>query len=90
MFEELDGFDRRIRRDDHDLWLRVLKRYRILSVDRDLVCRYVDRGTLRRSHRVIDVVGYLPVSYTHLDVYKRQAWTSRALPMCPARSRTIR
>ena len=47
VFEELDGFDRRIRRDDHDLWLRVLKRYRILSVDRDLVCRYVERSTLR-------------------------------------------
>ena len=79
VFEELDGFDRRIRRDDHDLWLRVLKRYRILSVDRDLVCRYVDRGTLRRSHRVIDVVGYLQLYSKHKELYDKNPQAKLAL-----------
>ena len=79
VFEELDGFDRRIRRDDHDLWLRVLKRYRILSVDRDLVCRYVERSTLRRSHRVIDVVGYLQLYSKHKELYDKNPQAKLAL-----------
>lgn len=71
-FEDMLGFDTHIhRQDDYDMWIRLSRKYRIASVDQNLVCSYVDRDVLRKTHKLIDVVGYLQLYSKHYDMYKR-------------------
>ncbi len=72
VFDELLGFDTHIRRqDDYDMWIRVAGKARIAAVDQNLVCSYVERDVLRRSHRLIDVVGYLQLYSKHQEMYRK-------------------
>lgn len=71
VFESLLGFDTRIRRqDDYDMWLRLSAKNRIAAVDQALVCSYMDRDVLKKSRKLIDVVGYLQLYSKHDSFYK--------------------
>ena len=71
-FEDMLGFDTRIhKQDDYDIWIRLAQKYKIASIDRNLVCSYVDRTVLRKSRRLIDVVGYLQLYSKHYDLYRK-------------------
>ena len=45
------------------------------------------RGARKGEPRAVFCRGYGPVSYTHLDVYKRQRWSSK--PTMPVSTHTI-
>lgn len=71
-FEDMLGFDPHIhRQDDYDMWIRLAEKYRIASIDQNLVCSYVEKSVLRKSHRLIDVVGYLQLYSKHHDMYRK-------------------
>lgn len=71
-FEDMLGFDTRIhKQDDYDMWIRLAKKHKIASIDRNLVCSYVDKSVLKRSHRLIDVVGYLQLYSKHYEMYRK-------------------
>ncbi len=71
-FEEMLGFDTHInRQDEYDMWIRLSRKYRIASIDQNLVCGYVDRELLRKTRRLISVVGYLQLYSKHYDMYRR-------------------
>lgn len=72
VFEELLGFDTHIRRwDDYDMWIRLAGQHRIAAIDQALVCSYVDKDVLKKSRKLIDVVGYLQLYSKHHDFYRR-------------------
>lgn len=74
-FEELHGFDTRIdRQEDYDMWLRVGNKYKIASVDRNLVCSYLELGMVKKAFRLVDVVGYLQLYAKHEELYKKYPW----------------
>lgn len=71
-FLELHGFDVMIRKqDEYDIWLRAYEKYRIAFVERNLVCNYVDKSTLKKSKMIMDVVGYLQLYSKHKSTYDR-------------------
>lgn len=71
-FEDVHGFDTRIyKKDDYDLWIRIMKKYKIAAVSQNLVCSYVEKSVLKKSHELIDVVGYLQLYSKHQDFYKK-------------------
>lgn len=71
-FEDMLGFDTHIhRQDDYDMWIRLSEKYKIASVDQNLVCSFVERGVLKKSRRNIDVVGYLQLYSKHRDMYRQ-------------------
>ena len=43
-------------------------------------------GRIQQSKGVLVHAGAGAVSYTHLDVYKRQLWRMRSSPACPTRT----
>lgn len=71
-FDEMNGFDTKIsRQDEYDMWLRLMKKYKIASLGRNLVCSYVEKRVLRKSHRMRNVVGYLQLYSKHEELYKK-------------------
>lgn len=71
-FEEMLGFDTHIhRQDDYDMWIRLSEKNRLAAIDQNLVCSYVEKRVLRKTHRVIDVVGYLQLYSKHRDMYRK-------------------
>ena len=71
-FEDMLGFDTHIRRqDDYDMWLRISEKAKIAAVDQNLVCSYVERDVIRKTHKLIDVVGYLQLYSKHHDLYRK-------------------
>lgn len=71
-FEDMLGFDTHIhRQDDYDMWIRLAEKHRIASIDQNLVCSYVEKSTLKKSHKLIDVVGYLQLYSKHRDMYRK-------------------
>lgn len=71
-FEGAFGFDTHIhKQDDYDMWIRLAKKHRIAAIDQNLVCSYVEKGLLRKSHKLVDVVGYLQLYSKHRDVYRK-------------------
>lgn len=71
-FEELCGFDPKIhRQDDYDMWVRLSKKYKIAALEQNLVCSYLEANTLRKSKKLIDVVGFLQIYSKHSEMYKK-------------------
>lgn len=71
-FEDMFGFDTRIhKQDDYDMWIRLAQKHKIASIDRNLVCSYVDKTVLKKTHRLIDVVGYLQLYSKHYKMYRK-------------------
>lgn len=72
VFDDMLGFDTKIhRQDDYDMWLRVARKNKIASIDQNLVCSYVDKGVIKKTHKLIDVVGYLQLYSKHRGVYRK-------------------
>lgn len=71
-FEDMLGFDTHIhRQDDYDMWIRLSEKNRLAAIDQNLVCSYVEKRLLKKTHKLIDVVGYLQLYSKHRDMYRK-------------------
>ena len=65
------------------LWYYLNNDFNLNMVARELFSRESAALALQTGHSVDEFLksGAYPVSYTHLDVYKRQCWCSAAAPV---------
>lgn len=72
VFYEMRGFDINMKgQDEYDLWLRIASKYRIMGIEENLVCSYVEKDTLKKTHKLLDVIGYLQLYSKHKEMYDK-------------------
>lgn len=72
VFFEMKGFDPNISgQDEYDMWLRVAEKYRIVGIEQNLVCNYIEKETLKKTDERVDVIGYLQLYSKHREMYDK-------------------